>query len=175
MRNLVYIGIALVVGLVIGYVCEPCDTKVTTTIRVDTVFVEKPIPYEIEKVRKEYVYVPTPADTVVREIVKVDSVLVEVEIERRTYGDDRFSAVVSGASIGDVHPTLENIEIYQTSEIRTIEQPIPLFRPYISTCFGKDVLGIGGGVNIKQKVSLGAKYMRIYEKDAIAGEIIYHF
>ena len=113
--------------------------EITTEIRWDTLILEKPIPYEIEKVRTEYVYVPTPADTVVvevadtivKEIVRVDSVLVAVDIERRVYQDSLYRAVVSGAVVGDIHPTLDHIDIYSRSETRIVEHQAPMLRPYI--------------------------------------------
>jgi hypothetical protein len=41
----------------------------------------------------------------------------------------------------------------------------------VSALAGKDVMGIGGGVMIKEKVCLGAKYMRLNNKDVVGAEI----
>ena len=149
-----------------------CNERVTTDIKWDTVRVEVPKPYKVEVVRTEYVYVPTPADTVVREVevVRVDSVLVAVDVERREYRDSLYRAVVSGAVVGDIHPTLESMEVYARSETRVVERNVPMFRPYISVGAGKSILGVGGGVNIKGKVLLGAKYLRMKDDDAIIAE-----
>lgn len=152
-----------------------CQNKVTTEIRWDTVRVVVPVPYKVEKVRKEYVYVPTPADTVVKEVVRVDSVLVAVDIERREYKDSMYRAVVSGAVVGDIHPTLESMEIYARSETRVVERSVPMFRPYISASVGCEMMGIGGGVSIKDRVDVGAKYMRVGGSNAVMFEASYRF
>lgn len=152
-----------------------CNEKITTEIRWDTIRVEKPVPYKVEKVRTEYVYVPTPADTVVREVVRVDSVLVAVDVERREYKDALYRAVVSGAVVGDIRPTLESMEVYARSETRIVERNIPMFRPYISASVGREMMGIGGGVSIKDKVDVGAKYIRVGGTDAVMFEASYRF
>lgn len=152
-----------------------CREKVTTEVKWDTIRVEKPVPYEVEKVRKEYVYVPTPADTVVREVVRVDSVLVAVDVERREYRDSLYRAVVSGAVVGDIHPTLESMEVYARNETRVVERSVPMFRPYISASVGREMMGIGGGVSIKDRVDVGAKYMRVGNTDAVMFEASYRF
>ena len=152
-----------------------CNERVTTEIRWDTVRVEVPVPYKVEKVRTEYVYVPTPADTVVKEVVRVDSVLVAVDVERREYKDALYRAVVSGAVVGDIHPTLESMEVYARNETRVVERSVPLLRPYISASIGREVMGIGGGVSIKDRVDVGAKYMRVGNADAVMFEANYRF
>lgn len=154
-----------------------CVPEITTEVKWDTVRVEKPVPYEVEKVRTEYVYVPTPADTVVREVevVRVDSVLVAVDIERREYKDSMYRAVVSGPVVGDIHPSLEEIDIYSKTETRIIERNVPMFRPYVSASVGCEVMGIGGGVSFKDRVDVGAKYMRIGNNNAVVLELSYRF
>lgn len=152
-----------------------CREKVTTEIRWDTIRVEKPVPYKVEKVRTEYVYVPTPADTVVKEVVRVDSVLVAAEVERRVYSDSLYRAVVSGAVVGDIHPTLESMEVYARSETRVVERSVPMFRPYIGASVGREMMGIGGGVSIKDRVDVGAKYMRVGNTNAVMFEASYRF
>ena len=151
--------------------------KVTTEIRWDTLRVEVPVLREVEKVRTEFVYVPTPADTVVREVevVRVDSVLVAVDVERREYKDALYRAVVSGAVVGDIRPTLESMEVYARNETRVVERSVPLLRPYISASVGREIMGIGGGVSIKDRVDVGAKYMRVGNTDAVMFEASYRF
>lgn len=157
--------------------------KITTEVRWDTLRIEKPIPHEIEKVRTEYVYVPTPsdtvvierADTIVREVVRVDSVLVAVDIERKVYQDSLYRAVVSGAVVGDIHPSLDEIDIYSRTEIRTIQYPPPMFRPYIRGSVGKELMGIGGGVSIKDRVDVDVQYMRMGTKNMVVFGINYRF
>lgn len=149
--------------------------SITTEIRWDTLRVEKPVPHEIEKVRTEYVYVPTPADTVVKEIVRVDSVLVAVDIERRVYQDSTYRAVVSGAAVGYIHPTLDHIDIYSRNETRIVELKAPMFRPYIRGSVGGELMGIGGGVSIKDRVDIDVQYMRIGSNNMIVFGANYRF
>jgi hypothetical protein len=146
---------------------------ITTEIKWDTLTIEKPIPYKVEKVRTEYVYVHTPADTVVVE--RVDSVLVAVDIERRVYQDSLYRAVVSGAVVGDIHPTLDEIDIYSRNETRTIEHKAPMFRPYLRGSISKDAMGIGGGVSIKDRVDVDVQYMRMGDKNMAMFGVNYRF
>lgn len=157
------------------------EQEMTTTIKIDTVFVEKPIPYEIEKVRKEYVYVPTPADTVVREVadtvvrevevVRVDSVLIAVDIERREYRDSSYRAVISGAVVGNIHPSLDSIEVYN----RTIVMQPPTLRPYVSASIGNDMIGVGAGLSIKNKHDIGTQVWRISGKTKLTIDYKFRF
>lgn len=147
--------------------------EITTEIKWDTVRVEVPIPYEVEKVRTEYVYVPTPSDTVVVE--RVDSVLVAVDIERRVYQDSLYRAVVSGAVVGDIHPTLDHIDIYSRNETRTIEHKAPMFRPYLRGSIGRELVGVGGGVSIKDRVDVDVQYMRMGNKNMVVVGANYRF
>lgn len=149
--------------------------KVSTEIKWDTLHVEKPVPQYVDKVRTEYVYVPATVDTIVKEVVRVDSVMVAVDIERRVYGDERYRAVVSGAVIGDVHPSLDEIDIYQKTEIRTIESKPKMLSPYVSICAGDELWGVGGGISVRQKMDIGAKYIRINKKNAWMVEANYRF
>ena len=147
--------------------------SITTEIRWDTLTIEKPIPYKVEKVRTEYVYVPTPADTIV--IERVDSVLVAVDIERRVYQDSLYRAVVSGAAVGDIHPTLDHIDIYSRNETRIVEYKAPMFRPYIRGSIGRELMGIGGGVSIKDRVDVDIQYMRIGSNNMVVVGANYRF
>lgn len=157
--------------------------KVSTEVRIDTLTIEKPVPYKVKKVRTEYVYVPTPADTVVvevadtvvKEVVRVDSVLVAVDVERRVYQDSSYRAVVSGAVVGNIRPTLESMEVYARSETRTIESKAPTFRPYIRGSVGKELMGIGGGVSIKDRVDIDVQYMRMGNKNMVVVGANYRF
>lgn len=183
MRNAFYILVAVAIGFLIGYFCQPKAIQETTITRVDTVRVEVPKPVEIEKVRTEYVYVPAPADTVVvevadtvvEEVVPVDSVLVAVEVERRVYSDSLYRAVVSGAVVGDIHPTLEDINIYAKHTTTTIAVKPPLFAPFVSGAVGKGMVGLGGGVSIRAKHDIGAKVWQVEGKTKLTFEYSYKF
>lgn len=147
--------------------------EITTEIKWDTLRIEKPVPYEVEKVRTEYVYVSTPSDTVVLE--RVDSVLVAVDIERRVYQDSSYRAVVSGAVVGDIHPTLDHIDIYSRNETRIVEHKAPMFRPYIRGSVGQELMGIGGGVSIKDRVDVDVQYMRMGNNNMVVIGANYRF
>ena len=168
MKNVIYILVAIAIGFLVGYFCQPKAIQETTVVKVDTFIVEKPIPYKVEVVREVSVpmYVPTPSDTVVMQ--RVDSVLVQVpiKVEHREYRDSTYRAIVSGAKVGDLRPTLESLEIYSRSTTSIVEIKPPLFTPYISACGGKGIFGVGGGVSIKDRVDLGAKYLRVNNQDA---------
>lgn len=175
MRAVFYALCAMILGFVVGYLCQPKVLMTTTNTRVDTVRVEVPKPYAIEKVRTEYVYVPTPADTVVINrtdtIVRVDSVLVPVEIERRVYDNESYRAVVSGAVIGNIHPALESMDLYT----RTDEYQPPLIRPFVSVSLGREALGIGGGISIKDRVDVDVQYMRVRNHSVVTLGTHYRF
>lgn len=147
--------------------------EITTEVRWDTLRVEVPVLREVEKVRTEYVYVPTPTDTVV--IERVDSVLVAVDIERRVYQDSSYRAVVSGAVVGDIHPTLDHIDIYSRNETRIIEHKAPMVRPYIRGSVGRELMGIGGGVSIKDRVDVDVQYMRMGNNNMVVVGANYRF
>lgn len=168
------IGVISLIALSFFIGRKSVDTpNVTTEIRWDTLRVEVPVFQEVEKVRTEYVYVPTPSDTVV--IERVDSVLVAVDIERRVYGDERYRAVVSGAVVGDIHPTLESMDIYAKTETRIIEHKAPMVRPYIRGSIGRELMGIGGGVSIKDRVDVDVQYMRIGNSNMVVVGANYRF
>lgn len=174
-------NILSILGLI--FLCVLCfiigrwegNQKVVTEIRLDTLTIEKPIPYKVEKVRTEYVYVHAPADTIVKEVVRVDSVFVAVDIERRVYGDERYRAVVSGAVVGNIHPTLDEIDIYSRNETRIVEHKAPMFRPYLRGSVGRELIGIGGGVSIKDRVDIDVQYMRFRNDNMVVFGANYRF
>ena len=167
----VLFSILLLILLVITFILgrKSVDIpEVKTETKIDTLYIEKPIPYKVETIKTEYVYLPSepsPPDTVYmdREVIKIDSVKVAIDIERKTYQDSTFKATISGPRIGEYGPILDDISIYSKTETKIVEKPYPFLVPYISFGGGKDILGIGGGVTIKQRVDLGAKYLRVQE------------
>lgn len=153
--------------------------EITTNIERDTASYSKPLPDTVEKITTIYIKVPeratTPrddvADSVSVEVVERDSSEVAVDIVCKVYEDERYKATISGPRIGEYSPVLESIDIYTQTEIRVVQQPVKWIQPYVSALAGKDVMGIGGGLMIKEKVSLGAKYMRLNNKDVVGAEI----
>lgn len=153
--------------------------EITTNIERDTASYSKPLPDTVEKITTIYVKVPVPVPAQPQEMTNsttmttetVDSTKVVIDIERKVYEDERYKATICGPRIGEYSPMLESIDIFTQSETRIVEQPRKWIRPYVSALAGKDVLGIGGGVMIKERVSLGAKYMRINGHDALGAEV----
>lgn len=152
---------------------------VKTEIVHDTIRIDRPVLVTKDSIRVEYVYVKLKPDTVFvdREhiVVKTDSVQVPVNFERRTYGDDRYRAVVSGAAIGDMHPSLESIDIYSKTETKIIQHKAPTFRPYVRGVIGKEAIGIGGGVSIKDRVDIDVQYMRFGNDNMVVFGANYRF
>lgn len=167
------IGIILCLAISVFIGRKSVQPTITTEIKWDTLRVEVPVPYKVEKVRTEYVYVPTPSDTVVVE--RVDSVLIAVDVERRVYQDSLYRAVVSGAVVGDIRPTLESMEVYSRNETRIIEHKAPMFRPYLRGSVGRELMGIGGGVSIRDRVDIDVQYMRMGNKNMVVVGANYRF
>lgn len=153
--------------------------NVKTEIVHDTIRIDRPVLVTKDSIRVEYVYVKLKPDTVFvdREhiVIKTDSVQVPVNFERRTYGDDRYRAVVSGAAIGDMHPSLESIDIYSKTETKIVQYKAPTFRPYIRGIVGKEAIGIGGGVSIKDRVDIDVQYMRFRNDNMVVFGANYRF
>lgn len=92
------------------------ERDVETLTDIDTVLIEKPVPYKVTRTEFRTLRLPVmlfaPADTVWRERTVVDSVEVEVAMERRMYQDSSYRAQVSGPAIGGLHPSLDWVEVY---------------------------------------------------------------
>lgn len=174
--------IGLVLCLVVVFIAGRKSVNIpdvrTEFIR-DTIRIDNPVLVTKDSVRTEYVYIKLEPDTVFvdRETVvtKTDSVKVPVNFERRTYGDDRYRAVVSGAAIGDIHPSLESIDIFTNTETKVIQYNAPTFRPYIRGSIGKEAIGIGGGVSIKDRVDIDVQYMRFRTDNMVVFGANYRF
>lgn len=159
-----HILIALAVGLFAGLLLGRQPQYVTTTTTYDTVVYYKPLP-TATTTEVRTISVPrllfAPADTVhttTTIVVKGDSVRVDVPIERREYRDSTYYAVVSGAVVGDIHPTLEHIETYNRNTTQTTYIYPPKVRPYLSAAFGKTSVGAGAGILIANKHAVGVDY-----------------
>lgn len=164
MRTAIYILIALAVGLFAGLMLGRQPQYVTTTTTYDTVVYYKPLP-TATTTQVRTISVPrllfAPADTVhttTTIVVKGDSVRVDVPIERREYRDSTYYAIVSGAVVGDIHPTLEHIETYAKNTTQTTYIYPPKVRPYVSGAFGKQSVGAGAGILIANKHAVGVDY-----------------
>lgn len=100
----------------------------STTVRVDTLFYERPTPVRVLPPTYASVRVSrtlfAPADTVVRVVgdSSTDSVDMCVTIEHKPYQDSTYRAQVSGPRIGNLGPTLDWIETYNrtTERVQTV-------------------------------------------------------
>ena len=159
-----HILVALVVGLFVGLLLGRQPQYIPTTTTYYTVVYYKPLPTAIATTEVRTISMPrllfAPADTVhtTTVIIKGDSVQLQVPIERREYRDSSYYAVVSGAVVGDIHPTLEHIETYVKNTVQTTYVHPPKVRPYISGAFGKQSVGAGAGILICNKHAVGVDY-----------------
>ena len=160
-------------GLVVGVWLLPQRKAITTHTTVDTVIYYKPLPTISTIAEVRTISMPrllfAPADTVhtTTVIVKGDSLQLQVPIERREYRDSTYYAVVSGAVVGDIHPELVSFETYAKNTTQIIEYKPPMFRFYVSGALGKDALGAGAGVLIKNRYGIGADYNFINGKSSV--------
>lgn len=173
MNKVLYTIGVLAIGFFAGLLLGKEHRVVTTHTTVDTVVYYRPIHTASATTEVRTISLPrllfAPADTVhtTTVIVKGESVELQVPVERREYRDSAYYAVVSGAVVGDIHPTLESIETYAKNTTQKIEYKPPMFRFYVSGAFGKDALGAGVGVLIKNKYGFGADYNLINGKSSV--------
>lgn len=164
-------------GLAVGVWLLPQRKAITTHTTVDTVIYYRPLPTKSTIAEVRTISMPrllfAPADTV-REttvIVKDDnlqhSLQLQVPMERREYRDSTYYAVISGAVVGDIRPELVSFETYAKNTTHIIEYKPPMFRFYVSGAFGKDALGAGAGVLIKNRYGIGADYNFINGKSSV--------
>ena len=164
-------------GLVVGVWLSPRDKTITTRTTVDTVVYYRPLPITSHIAEVRTLSMPrllfAPADTVqtTTVIVKGDSVELQVPIERREYRDSTYYAVVSGAVVGDIHPTLETIKTYNRNTIQTVQVKPRLIRPYVSGMLGKESAGGGGGLIIANRYGVGVNYIYAAERSHLMGEV----
>lgn len=177
-KNILSFGVLAILLLASFLIGANSVSPITTTrILKDTIVVEKPIPYETVKIRTEYVYVPIHDINTddAEDKYKADSVLIPTTIERRIYQDSLYRAVISGAVVGNVHPTLESIELYSSNNIQILSPKKPLFRPYFRGSIGKQTIGVGVGAEIKDKISLDIQYVQIGNRCATVLGVNYKF
>ena len=105
----------------------------------------------------------------------MDSVDIELPFERREYSDSTYRAIVSGVVVGNVHPTLESLDIYSKTTTSIIEKKPPLFAPYVSASVGQNMFGAGGGISIRAKHDLGVKFWQTDSEPKLTFEYAYHF
>lgn len=147
--------ILLALGIVLGWLIHRPETRTITQSTIDTLVVYEPkidTIYNTEVVTTK-IPLPPKCDT----IMIHDTTYIEIPIkkERRIYQDSSYRAVISGAVVGDIHPTLEEISIRNWHTTETIHYQPRLFTPYGSISVGSNIFTLGGGVMVKQKYGIG--------------------
>lgn len=170
MTRFAYIFVALLLGIAIGWFIRPSQKIAEVEHHIDTVYYAKPTPIAVSTERR-IVNVPrllfAPADTVtiVRTVAVADdgdSVTLGVAIEHREYRDSTYHAVVSGAVVDDIRPTLDFIETYNRTTTITVERKqrfaITANAGVLYTADGfRPNLALGARFNIKPRFSIEAQ------------------
>lgn len=149
--------------------------EVKTEIEIDTVYKEKPVPYKVETIKT--VYIPkNNCDNSNKEKEnneeKTDSI--PIDIKKKVYQDSTYRAIISGPTIGEFEPILEEITIYSNTVIKK-EKSSPHITPYISMSFSRSALGIGGGLEFNNRISFGIKYVQLGNNNTLLAELNYKF
>lgn len=111
---------------------QSADVVERVTIRVDTLFYERPKPFRSSFREMVAVRIPrmivAPTDTV-RQLVYVtvpesngDSVSLNVPIVEREYRDSSYRAQVSGPQVGEYGPALDWIETYDRTTTHEVQR-----------------------------------------------------
>lgn len=165
-KNIIIGALLLAVGTVAGWLCRGYHFRDTAEVVVqpDTVFVMDTV--EIEKpVLKESKVVETMYVAVHDTIVKNDTTFIALPRESKTYGDERYTAVVSGYK-----PSLDRLEIYIESQTVTkylIPEPKKPKMNYLA--LGAEVAYVGG-----LSIPIYLEYERLLHKNVgIYGKVLY--
>ena len=119
MKKIIPYLVALVVGVLIGFLCRPAhtpemivDVKTDTLIVRDTHIIEKPI--LVERTYYDSLYVA------VRDTIHIkDSIFLALPMERKTYKGEDYLAEISGYK-----PYLDRIEVYPKNVYITTTQSV---------------------------------------------------
>lgn len=125
-RPILYLLAALVAGVLLfgwGYRRGSASIDVRTVTRIDTVFYERPKPFQVSD---QTISVNVPkwlfaCDTVYETVIvsETDSVQVEVPVRTIEYRDSTYYARVVGPVVGSLAPRLDWIETYNRTITRT--------------------------------------------------------
>ena len=147
--NLLRYILAVAVGFVIGLHFVHSPIHPTTTPRIDTLYVDKIVPYKTEVMK--YKYIPKTQLVIVGDTV-------QVPIEKVVYKEKNFEATISGVSIGGIKPSIDNIVIHNEPKF---------IAPYATIMLGQNVFSLGGGVTFKEKHGLGVEYFNFMGNSAL--------
>lgn len=131
MKKLTYISICLLLGFAVGWFAHRPAAIETVQTRVDTVYYAKPTPVAVSTERRavsvsRLLFVPADTVTIVQTVAVADtseSVTLDVAVEHCEYRDSTYRAVISGAVVGDIRPTLDFIETYNRTTTVAVERP----------------------------------------------------
>lgn len=114
MKKIIIGALLLIIGIVAGWLCRDyhfrgeVEEQTDTLYIPDTVFIEKLVVKE-ERETDTTMYVA------IRDTVTInDTIYLPLPRESKTYGDERFTAVVSG-----YQPSLDRLEIYLENQVVT--------------------------------------------------------
>lgn len=147
----IFMILCFVSFLLFGYWLGHRAVKVTETVRIDSVFYEKPLPTKVSRSLARVsipVVLYAPADTIQQTVlvsVGPDSARLQLAIERKEYRDSTYHAVVSGPAVGNYGPRLERIETYNRTITRTVTVRDP-YRWEIGPAVGGYYSREGGGI-----------------------------
>ena len=166
MKKIVWSLIAIVaIGVAAGSLFNVIFPKKAKVIeKIDTMYVYKTVTIE-KPVLKETKVVDTILVAIRDTVVKNDTTYIALPRESKTYGDDRFTAVVSGYK-----PSLDRLDIYierQTVTKYLIPEPKKPKMNYLA--LGTEVAYVGG-----LSIPIYLEYERLLHKNVgIYGKVMY--
>lgn len=138
----------------------------------DTIYKEKPVPYKVETIKT--VYIPKNNKEEENKSKEETTDSIPINIKKKVYQDSTYRAIISGPTIGEFEPMLEEINIYSNTVIKK-EKSSPYITPYVSMSFNQSALGIGGGLEFNNRISLGIKYVQLGNSNTLLVELNYKF
>lgn len=114
MKKIIPYVILLILGIVAGWLCREYHFRgKVEMVQIDTLVIRDT--HIVEKiVEKERRYYDTMYVAIRDTVVKNDTTYLPLPRESKTYGDERFTAVVSG-----YQPSLDRLEIYLENQVVT--------------------------------------------------------
>ena len=157
-KKILIAGAVMVAALAVSFVAGqrhvqkrlilPQKERVDTLFIRDTIVQERPVYRYSETIETMYVHVH---DTIVRN----DTTYIPLPRERKTYGDERYTAVVSG-----YQPSLDRLEIYMENQTIT-SYVVPKENPKrwgIGVQVGYGAAARDGSVYLSPYIGIGISY-----------------
>lgn len=132
----------LIIGIVAGWLCREYHFRGEVKVQTDTLVIRDT--HIVERiVEKERRYYDTMYVAIRDTVVKNDTTYIPLPRESKTYGDERFTAVVSG-----YQPSLDRLEIYLENQVVT-----QYLKP-VGERVKRNTLSLGLGVNASSALLL---------------------